>query len=64
MKDSILKLIELQQPNTEAILNSTIQQTITIWLSSQLNTPTNDACAKLSAQAFKINTCQTAAHKV
>ena len=41
------------------------QKTITTWLTTQLNTlSTNDACAVLSAQAFKINSCQTAAHKV
>lgn len=42
-----------------------VKKVITTWLTAQLNTPsTKDACAVLSAQAFKINSCQTAAHKV
>lgn len=41
-----------------------LQKTITSWLTKELDHPTNDACAALSAQAFKINSCQTAAHKV
>ena len=40
MKGSILKLIELQQSDMDAILNGTIQRTITIWLTTQLNTHT------------------------
>ena len=45
--------------------NAVLQQTITTWLTTQLNTlSTNDACAEFSAQAFQINSYQTAAHKV
>lgn len=59
-----LLLIERQLTSTEEANVNYIQQIIAEWLTKELNHPTNDACTVLSAQAFKINSCQTAAHKV
>ena len=60
-----LILEEQRWRSQEEKRNHDFQRSITTWLATQLNTlSTNDACAELSAQAFKINSCQTAAHKV
>lgn len=65
MKDSFLALVEVQEVPSEFYSNDVFQQTITAWLTTQLNTThTNDACTELSAQAFKIISCVNAAHKV
>lgn len=64
MRKSALILIEQRALLSEKNIADT-QQAITTWLTTQLNTlPTKDACTVLSAQAFQINSCQTAAHKV
>lgn len=63
MKTFVLVQNEHQTPDKK--LNSNIlQQTITLWITKELNHPTKDACAVLPAQAFKINSCQTAAQGV
>lgn len=63
MKNLNLILIE-QQLTDNLIYDTIIQKTVIVWLSKELHHSTDDACAELSAQAFKINSCQTAAHKV
>ncbi len=64
MKVLNLVLIERQFQISQAETVAALQKTITSWLTKELNYPTKDACAVLSAQAFKINSCQTTAHKV
>lgn len=64
MESTNLLLIE-HKLTLEKVTNDTyIQQIVTVWLTKELNHPTKDACAVLSAQAFKINSCQTAAQGV
>lgn len=64
MKRVTFILTEIRNLQLKSYINAKIQQTTTTWLIKELNQSTNDACAVLSAQAFKINSCQTAAHKV
>ena len=62
MKDSFLALVEIQKAPLGPFTSDFMQQTITTWLTNQLNKHTNDACAKVSAQAFKIISCPATAH--
>lgn len=39
MKDSFLALVEVQEVPSELYFNNMLQQTITAWLTAQLNIP-------------------------
>ena len=64
MESTNLLLIEHRLTIEKMVNEPYIQQIVTAWLKKELNHPTKDACAILSAQAFKINSCQTAAQGV
>ncbi len=65
MKGTFYDLKEEWKSNSEVSVDiDSIQQAVRVWLTKELNTPTNDARAVLSARTFTINPCQAAAHKV
>lgn len=65
MKGTFYDLKEEWKSNSEVSVDiDSIQQAVRVWLTKELNTPTNDARPVLSARTFTINPCQAAAHKV
>ena len=63
MDRPVFIVLEKGEPGGETFDCTILQKAVTTWLTNQLNTPTNDACAEVSAQAFEINSCVMTAYK-